>query len=92
MLNIPDIIDLWPSSAELARRIGEKPIVVQRWKSRGRIPGEYDTKLVSQAKEDGLELTYEDLAKARSYDQAGHAEAAIQGKPLISQPDGEAAA
>lgn len=93
MLNIPDIIELWPSSAELARRIGEKPIVVHRWKARERIPGTYDVKLVEQAKTDGIDLSFQMLAQARvapRRDQSGHSGRVLQAptdKPARSSED-----
>lgn len=67
---IPQIIAEWPNCAVLARRLGRKPVVVQRWLSRGRIPGENDADLVRIAKEDGINLSFEDLAQARALSNA----------------------
>lgn len=72
MRTVQDILDRWPSAAELARRLGLDPIVVQRWRSRGRIPGEYDVALVERALLDGFVLSYEDLAQARANSNIDH--------------------
>lgn len=69
MTTASEIIDLWPSASEFARRLGEKPVVAQRWKMRGRIPGKYDTRIVKLAKAEGKPVTYEMLALSRS---SGH--------------------
>ena len=82
MRTVPEIIDLWPSAAELARRLGEKPIVVQRWRSRGRIPAQYLAGIVRLAESDGINLTFKDLALACAQsngDQGGHTGRGRQG-------------
>ncbi len=83
MQTIQDIIALWPSAAELARRLGQKPIVVQRWRSRGRIPAQYFPAIIGLAESDGINLTYKDLSLACAHsngDQYGHSVKERQGE------------
>ena len=61
-----EILDLFPTRAELAREIGEADVTVRQWGRNNSIPGRADVALVSAAKKRGLKLTYEDLARARA--------------------------
>lgn len=59
------IFTIWPTIAEFAREIGEKPVTVSLWKQRGSIPGNRDVAIVEAAKKRGVTVTYEELARAR---------------------------
>ncbi len=61
-----DILDLWPTRAELAREINEAPVTVRQWGRNNSIPGKADVALVTSAMGRGIALTYEDLARSRA--------------------------
>jgi len=59
------IAHIWPTVRGLADDIGVAYTTAHSWKQRGRIPSEYDFKLIAAAKRLGKPLTLEALAKAR---------------------------
>lgn len=61
-----EIIDIWPSRAALARDLGLKPVVVQRWYARNSIPPRYDMRILMAAKGKGKTLSLYDFASART--------------------------
>lgn len=60
---VAKIIDKWPSQAELANDLGEKPNTVSKWRQRGRIPPEQWLPMVAAAKRRGISLDVNTLAK-----------------------------
>ena len=64
--NAKQILDRWPSLTHIARGLGKSYDTVHRWRYRNRIPGEHDLELIRLAREDGVELTLEELAHARA--------------------------
>ncbi len=60
------VFEIWPTTAQMARELGEKEVTVRAWKRRGRIPAEKDIELVRTAKSHGKNLTFENLAKIRA--------------------------
>lgn len=52
-----DVIDAWPSPAELAGDIGEKLYNVQKWRVRDSIPAKNWDAIVSAAKKRGYRVT-----------------------------------
>ncbi len=61
-----DILDMWPSRAELARDLDEASVTVRQWGRNNSIPGKADVGLVSAAKRRGFMLTFEMLARSRA--------------------------
>lgn len=59
------VFSIWPNAAELAREIGENPVTVRAWRSRGSIPADRDAILIEAAKRIGATLTLEELSEAR---------------------------
>ncbi|GMG82610.1 hypothetical protein LNKW23_18230 [Paralimibaculum aggregatum] len=59
-----DIFDSWPSMAEMARDIGELDVTVRGWRRRGMIPAWAHLRIVEAARARGLDLTFEDIARA----------------------------
>ncbi len=66
MLIARDILDMWPTRAELARDIDCPGVTVRAWFIRGSIPGSADVALVNAAKQRGFALTFEMLARSRA--------------------------
>lgn len=66
MLTAKDILDLWPTRADVARDIGYPDVTVRAWGNRDSIPGVADVPLVSAAKRRGFALTFEMLAHSRA--------------------------
>lgn len=60
------IFCIWPTLSALAADLGKPYPTVAAWKQRGSIPAQYDVDLVRAAKARGHDLTFEDLALARS--------------------------
>ncbi len=61
-----DILDLWPTRAEVARDIGYPDVTVRAWGNRNRIASAADVALVNAAKRRGFDLTFEELARSRA--------------------------
>lgn len=61
-----EILDMWPTRAEVAREIGEAPVTVRAWGNRNSIPGYVDVALVNAAGRRGFVLTFEMLARSRA--------------------------
>lgn len=59
-----DVIDWWPSAAELARQLGVKPQTVQKWRIRRNIPASYWPALIVAAKARKKRLTAQQLMEA----------------------------
>lgn len=49
MRNFKEVIDLWPSTAELASDVGKEADAVRKWKERGSIPSDVWADLVAAA-------------------------------------------
>jgi L-rhamnose isomerase len=64
---------------------------VNSWVKRNRIAPEHYADIVAAAKKRRLGVTLEMLVESRSYGKGGQPAHPLQAKPLISQPDGEAA-
>lgn len=60
------IFTLWPSMAELAKDTGCPYPTVAAWRQRRSIPARYDMTLVASARERGISLTLEQIARARA--------------------------
>lgn len=60
------IISRWPSRREMAHDADVQMVTVHRWFARDSIPGEYDIALLGAARRRGIDLTLEDLARARA--------------------------
>lgn len=60
------IVDIWPSVAELARDLSLPYPTVAAWRQRGNIPARYDLSLVAAARSRGVVLTLDQLAEARA--------------------------
>ena len=87
------IIAKWPSRKDFVSDLpNASKDAVDSWVKRNRIAPEHYADIVAAAKKRRLGVTYEMLVKSRSYGKGGQAAQHVQGKPLISQPDGEAAA
>ena len=56
-----DVIDWWPSAAELARQLGVKPQTVQKWRVRRNIPASYWPALIRVAKARKIRLSPDQL-------------------------------
>ena len=65
-MNVRDIIERWPSRADLADDIGERYNTVTLWVFKDSIPGKYDVKLMAAARKRGVFLSYEELAQLRA--------------------------
>ena len=61
-----DILDLWPTRADVARDISYPDVTVRAWGNRDSIPGVADVALVNAAKRRGFTLTFEMLARSRA--------------------------
>lgn len=61
-----EIIGRWPSQTVLAGDVGRSRNTIYSWANRNRIPGDLDVDLVAAAKSRGIDLTFEDLARARA--------------------------
>lgn len=59
-----DVIDWWPSAAELARQLGVQPQTVQKWRIRRNIPASYWPALITAAKARKIRLTAAQLMEA----------------------------
>ena len=66
MFTARDILDMWPTRADVARDIGYPYVTVRAWGNRDSIPGAADVPLVDVAKRRGLFLTFEMLARSRA--------------------------
>lgn len=67
MASVRDIIDMWPSAAELARDIGLNPKHGAMLRYRGSIPNRYWPIIVKQARKRRIEgVTYEALTLAHA--------------------------
>lgn len=67
MASVRDIIDKWPSAAELARDIGLNPKHGAMLRYRGSIPNRYWPIIVKQARKRRIEgVTYEALTLAHA--------------------------
>ena len=55
------LIKLWGTQAELARALEKTPQAIGLWKKKRRVPGNAIRKVLLLAKENGFELTVEDL-------------------------------
>ena len=60
------IFNIWPTIKDLSRDLGLEYTTVHSWKQRGSIPARYDLDIVRAAAKRGHELSFEDLAQARS--------------------------
>lgn len=60
------LFSLWPTAADMARDIGENPVTVRSWRTRGSIPAKHDLKIIERARQKGGSITFEDLARARA--------------------------
>lgn len=56
-----DVINWWPSAAELARQLGVEPQTVQKWRIRRNIPASHWPALIKLAKQRKHRLTAEML-------------------------------
>lgn len=56
---------IWPRVSDLAADLNKPYQTVAAWKSRGRVPAEYDLDLIEAARKRGHVLTLEQLAVAR---------------------------
>ncbi|WCE67948.1 hypothetical protein PL335_06270 [Sulfitobacter faviae] len=59
------ILNIWPTMADLAKDIGKPYSTVAAWKARGKIPADHDFNLIEAAARRGKTLTLEQLAQAR---------------------------
>ena len=57
------VIGLWPSIAELADELGEKPFTVEKWRTRNRVPDRAWKRLAVAAKARKLPVTTDLLAE-----------------------------
>ena len=57
-----EITDIWPTHGELARETGALYEQVRKWRSRGKIPGEWWLPVVRAAHRRGIAVSLEDLA------------------------------
>lgn len=96
MLSVRDIIEKWPSAAEMARDLGlRRPAHGAMMKMRGSIPSQHWPRLVDAAARRGLEgVTFETLAKAhaaapRSEPEPGSSE--TSSAPALSSSGGKPA-
>jgi hypothetical protein len=64
------LIEQWPSLAELAADIGQKPEAVQKWKQRNSVPSVHWLALIDAAKRRGIKLSMETLAQIQSQQRA----------------------
>jgi len=62
-MNFREIVNLWPSMADLSADLGERYETVRKWRGRNRIPSEYWTRIVRAAKKRRLKVTIEMLAQ-----------------------------
>jgi len=60
------IFRIWPTLKAMASDLGKPYPTVAAWKQRGSIPAQYDVDLVRAAAARGQNLTFEELALARS--------------------------
>lgn len=60
---VAQVIDKWPSQADLANDLGEKPNTVSKWRQRGRIPPEQWLPMVESARRRRIKLDVTTLAK-----------------------------
>lgn len=60
------IFQIWPKLTDLAADLGMSYQTVAAWKRRGRIPAEYDLRLIDAARRRGGQLTLSTLALARA--------------------------
>ncbi|WP_409202455.1 carph-isopro domain-containing protein [Sulfitobacter sp. W074] len=60
-----EILNIWPTMADLAKDIGKPYSTVAAWKARGKIPADHDFDLIEAAEKRGRALTLEQLAEAR---------------------------
>lgn len=67
------ITDIWPTVGELARDMGVPYTTAHSWVKRGRIPADYDLRLVEAARKRGSHLSLAQLAmdRARRSKQGG---------------------
>lgn len=70
------ISHIWPTMVELADDLKKPHSTVFAWKRRGRIPPDYDFDLIEAAAARGVQLTLEELAKARRGFSSGSGDAA----------------
>ncbi|MCF6304380.1 MAG: hypothetical protein L3J33_03300 [Rhodobacteraceae bacterium] len=61
-----EILELWPSMAELARDLGVKQGIVAGWRRNNSIPAKYDGLIVRHAKTRGIDLSYAKISEARA--------------------------
>jgi len=60
-----EIFKIWPSLADMARDLDEKYPTVASWRRRG-IPARRDPEIVAAARNRGVTITLEHIAKARA--------------------------
>ena len=60
-----NILNIWPTMADLAKDIDKPYSTVAAWKARGKIPADHDFVLIDAAAKRGKTLTLEQLAQAR---------------------------
>lgn len=61
-----DVIDWWPSAAQLAREIGLDPQTVQKWRVRARIPADYWPAVIKAGKARKIRITAAQLMDMQS--------------------------
>lgn len=61
-----EIIDLWPSTSELAKDLGVNGWRVQKWRTRNKIPSSFWVELIAAGKKRGLIVSLEALAVAKT--------------------------
>jgi hypothetical protein len=75
-----DIIELWPSAAELARDLNEvKDITVRAWKARG-IPAQYWDEVVASAHRRGFDQVSVEMLSALAAKMAGRSSGTRTGR------------
>ena len=75
-MTFSDVIELWPTAAELAREISVKEVTVRAWKFRT-IPAEYWKDIEAAAKARGLAVSIDDLAEMAARDAGRGASPAL---------------
>lgn len=61
-----EILNRFPSLAFVARGVGAKYKAVTKWAERDSIPSKYDLRLISLAEREGITLTLDEIARART--------------------------
>lgn len=73
-----DILAKFPSLAFVAREIGANYKAVTKWSERDSIPADRDLEIVDLARREGIDLTLEQIAKARHAAAESRREATVQ--------------